>query len=146
SKAGGRSIARLAVRRAERNLGQPVHTLAPGSPRRAWLVGRRSQTASSVAEDQRAVVQAAVLLAGVVPDLFPGRAEGERDLSAQPSEADRDRAARVDSDSFDGAGCYLALGRSRRGGARVYHPRLLRISHRLHAQSPGPALRHRSDG
>ena len=58
--------ARLAVRRAERDLREPVHALAPGSSRRARLRRGRSQAASPVAEDQRAVVQAAVLFAGAV--------------------------------------------------------------------------------
>ena len=95
--ASGRGArARLALRRAERHLREPVHPLAPGSPRRARVRRRRSQAAPPVAEDQRALVQAAVLFAGAVPDLFPRGAEGKRDLSGRAAAAHRPRAQGVD--------------------------------------------------
>ena len=63
----------LALRDPERDFGQPVHAVAPGSSRGARLRRRRSEAASSVAEGQQAVVQAAVLHARPVPDLLPRR-------------------------------------------------------------------------
>ena len=45
-----------------------------------------------------------------------------------------------------GAGCDLVVLRRRRRAARLRHSGLLHLPDRVHAESPRPALRHRSDG
>ena len=83
SPAGARRCERLlgyALRRPERHLRVAVHALAPRPSRRTRLVRGRSQAAPPVAEDQRPVVQAALLHAGAVPDLLPGGAAGDGEL------------------------------------------------------------------
>ncbi len=136
----------MALRGAERHLGEPVHALAPRSSRRARFRRGRSEAASSVAEDQRALVQAAVLLAGAVSDLFPRRAEGERDLSRRAA-ADRSRssdACRSLSHLAVLAAIWIAFGGA--AALRAYRDSgVLRLSDRVHAEPARPALRHRSD-
>ena len=87
-----RAAARLPLRDPERHLGEPVHALAPRSSRRARLRRGRSQAASPVAEGQRALVQAALLHAGAVPDLLPRGAPRVVDLSRSRCSA-RSRAS-----------------------------------------------------
>ena len=132
----GRAGAGLAVRRAERHLRVAVHALAPRSPRRARLQRGRSEAASPVAEDQRALVQAALLLAGAVPDLLPRRAPGV--ATYPPSCSDGSPASGgLDRRAPDGARGDLEAGRRRRGDARLRDSRVLRLPDRLHAQPLG---------
>ena len=137
----------LALCGAERHLGLAVHALASRSSRGARIEHRRSETASPVAEDQRALVQAAVLLAGAVPDLLPRRAPRvvpriRRICSAGSPVNGGSRSLA----HLGGAGCDL-VGRRRRGGAaRLRDPGVLHLPDRVHAEPSRPALRHRSDG
>src|SRR5262249_33471923 len=98
-----------------------------------------------VAEDQRALVQAALRDAGALPDLLPGGAEGERQLSAGAAAADWRRASRRDPLAPGGARRHLDPRRLRRGAACLPRPGVLRLPDRLHTEPPRAALRHRSD-
>ena len=81
------------LRDSKRHLGQSVHALAPGPSCRARLRRRRSQAAPSLAEDQRAVVQALVLHTGALPDLFSRGTAGIRDISVGSAATNRDANA-----------------------------------------------------
>ena len=72
--------ARAALRSAERDLREPVHALAPRPPRGAGFERGRPEAPSPVTEGQRALVQAALLHAGALPDLLPRRAPRIVDL------------------------------------------------------------------
>src|SRR5262249_19496779 len=134
----------MALRRAEWNLRQSVHTLASRSPRRTRIVRGRSKASPFVPEGERSVVQAAVLFAGALPDLLPGGAEGKCHVSGSVTTPDCDRAASGDRDPPDGTVTDLVvLWRWRRASGR-YPAGLLRVSDRVHPQPTRPALRHRS--
>src|SRR6266487_3449333 len=96
-------------------------------------------------ELSRALLQAAVLLAGPFSDLLPRRAARERDIPGSAAAADRVRAARVDADAPDGAGGDLDRLRLRRGAPRLHRPRVLHLSACVYAEPARAALRHRSD-
>ena len=88
----GRPHPRHPLRDTVGALGPAVHALAPDAPRRAR--GRRGGPEASLplAQDQQALVQAALLHAGALPDLLPRGAQGERELSARAAPPDRRRA------------------------------------------------------
>ena len=92
----------LALREHERDLGQPVHALAPRPPRQPRLVGGRPQAALALAEAQRALVQAALLHAGADPALLPRRGQRGALVPEGAAAHDRARARR------DGAGAASA--------------------------------------
>ena len=86
------------LRVPERDLGDPVHPLAPRSSRPARGCRGGPETALAVPEAQRPLVQGAVSDPGAHPDLFPGGAERDGRLSGRRperhhpgAEADRGR-------------------------------------------------------
>ena len=88
---GCRAHPRASLRDPERHLREPVYALASRPPRRARIGRGRSEASSPVAEDQQALVQAAVLLAGAVPDLLPGGARRESATYPRRAAAARSR-------------------------------------------------------
>ena len=124
-----------------------VHALAPDAPRRARRRGGRSEAALPLAQDQQALVQAALLHAGALSDLLPRGAQGDRDLSAGAPAADRAGAPRRRSCSTSRVMAALwAIGGLGVLGARLPRPGLPRLPDRVRAEPPRPALRDRPDG
>ena len=79
----------LAYAIPERDFRDPVHALASRPSRGAGFERRRPETASSVAEGQRALVQAAVCDAGAVSDLLQGGTTRNGDVSGRSAAHDR---------------------------------------------------------
>ncbi len=144
--AAGGTIPGLAVCGAERHLLESVHTLAPGSSRRAGIDGRRPEAAPSVAEDQRALVQAAVRIAGAFSDLLSSGAQGERHLSGRAPTPDRVRAADFDRHARVGARDHLGVRWFSWRAASLPGAGVLCLSSCVRVEPPRSALRYRSVG
>ena len=138
-----RAGAGLSLRRAERDSASPVHALASGPSRRAWIGRRRSQARAPVAEGEQALVQAAVLHARAVPDLFPGGTSRGGELSGSVAAGDQSGAENLDGRASwrSSQSCGSCSDSTRRRGR--HHPRVLHLPDRVHAEPSRPALRHR---
>ena len=91
-----RAGARTGLRHSQRHLGDPIHALASRPSRRAGFERGRPEAASSLAEDQCPLVQAALCDAGAVSDLLPRGATRDGDVSGRSAANDRLGAAGVD--------------------------------------------------
>ena len=92
------------------HLGPAVHALAPDASRGAGRRRGRPQAPLPLAEDQQALVQAPLLHAGPLPDLFPRGGPGDGELPAEPPAADRVGTARDDPLHVAVMGAILWLG------------------------------------
>src|SRR5262249_54846810 len=105
-----------------------------------------SEETPSVTQNQRALVEAALLHPRALPDLFPRGAPRESYVSRNTAASDCPRTPRVDHGASHGARGHLGSFWGRGGAARVRDPGVLRVPDRVHAQPTRPALRHRSCG
>ena len=99
SAAARRARSRHPLRGPVGDLGAAVHPLAPDAPRGARRRRGRSEAPLPLAEDQPALVQAALLHARALSHLLPRGPQGDGELSAGAPEADRTGAARDRSPS-----------------------------------------------